>query len=219
MLRLSCVLRVRAVSSRPYWKPFDLCKGPTSDEEIAEALDLLIGSGDLLELRHESSGSPRLLYLARPYYIERVPGTYLLMGVRPYGARLIEDDLAEVIDYEGHARILILDSEKANDKLSQLGLQAVLKDRWVASPAVADAADFVGEYKMRIDVAREVGELDGLAIIDPASPARYYRGRWRSPVSPDTGDFVARHPQAYGADLWCLVRFAEGKPRGSSSFR
>ena len=62
-------------------------------DELVDLLDQLMASGDLLELRHEGGQSTRLLYLAPPTYIERVPGTHLLMGVRPFGAPLIGDQL------------------------------------------------------------------------------------------------------------------------------
>jgi hypothetical protein len=62
-------------------------------------------------------------------------------------------------------------------------------------------------------VAAEAGRLDGLSLLDPTSKVRYYKGRWRSPNATDRGIFVARRPQAYGADLWCLVRIDAGAPQ------
>ena len=44
----------------------------------------------------------------------------------------------------------------------------------------------------------------------PPTPVRYYRRRWREPGPTDSGDFVARRPQAYGADLWSAVRLENG---------
>ena len=181
-------------------------------DDLVDLLDQIVASGDLLELRHESGRSTRLLYLAPPSYIERVPGTYLLMGVRPFGAPLIGDELAEAIEYEGHTRILTIDPAGAESELRSRGLQRVPKDRWVASPSVETPADVIERHRARLDVAAEAGQLDGLVLLDPASKVRYYRGRWRSPDPADTGDFVARRPQAYGADLWCLVRFQAGEP-------
>ncbi len=181
-------------------------------EEVVELLDQLVASGDLLELRHESGRSTRLLYLGPPSFIERVPGTYLLMGVRPFGAPLISDELAGVIEYEGHTRILTLDPADAETELRSRGLQQVPKKRWVASPSVETPTDLIEGQRARLDVAAEAGELNGLLLLDPAAKVRYYRGRWRTPAATDTGDFVARRPQAYGADLWCLVRFEAGVP-------
>ncbi len=192
-------------------RPISTCE--LSRDDVVDTLELLVASGDLLELRRESGRSTRLLYLAPPSYIELVPGTYLLMGIRPFDAPLLEDDLALDIDYENHTRILRLDSSTATSRLGALGLQCVMRNRWVASPAPELPKELIGRYRARLDVAGEAGQLDGLSILDPLSSVRYYRGRWRVQVPSDTGDFVARRPQAYGADLWCVLRLQEGFPQ------
>ena len=179
-------------------------------DDLVDLLDQLVASGDLLELRHESGRSTRMLYLAPPSFIERVPGTYLLMGVRPFGAPLTGGDLAGAIEYEAHTRILTIDPAEVESELRSQGVQRVPKNRWVSSPGVEAPADFIERHRARLDAAAEAGELDGLQLLDPASKVRYYRGRWRAPAATDTGDFVARRPQAYGADLWCLVRLEAG---------
>ena len=181
-------------------------------DEVVELHDLLVSSGDLLELRHESGRSTRLLFLAPPSFIERVPGTYLLMGVRPFGAPLISDELAGAIEYEGHTRLLTLEPADYEKELRARGLQQVPKKRWIASPSVEAPADLIKQHRSRLNVAADAGELEGLQLLDPATKVRYYRGRWRTPAATDTGDFLARRPQAYGADLWCLVRCEAGVP-------
>lgn len=181
-------------------------------DEVVELLDQLVASGDLLELRHESGRPTRLLYLAPPSFIERAPGTYLLIGVRPFGAPFIGDELAGAIEYEGHTRIITLDPTHAETELRSRGLQQIPKKRWVASPGVEAPLDLIERHRARLNVAAEAGELGGLQLLDPAAKVRYYRGRWRTPTTTDIGDFVARRPQAYGADLWCLVRFEAGVP-------
>lgn len=181
-----------------------------SRDDVSEVLDLLIASGDLLELRHDSGRSTRLLYLAPPSYIERVAGEYLLMGIRPFGAPLVAGDLADHVQFEGHTRILTLQAEDTDTQLRMLGLRRVPRDRWVASPAQEAPAEVIERFRARLDVAGLAGQLDGLKLLDPATSVRYYSGRWRTPAPTDTGDFIARRPQAYGADLWCLVRFDAG---------
>ena len=182
-------------------------------DDLVDLLDQLVASGDLLELRHAHGRSTRLLYLAPPSYIERIPGTYLLIGVRPFGAPLIGDELDEAIEYEGHTRILTLDPAEADTDLRARGLQRIPMGRWVSSPSVKTPAEFIERHRARLEAAPEAGQLEGLVLLDPTSKVRYYRGRWRSPHPADTGDFVARRPQAYGADLWCLVRFQAGEPQ------
>lgn len=182
-------------------------------DDLVDLLDQLVAAGDLLELRSESGLSRRLLYLAPPSYIERLPGEYLLMGVRPFGAPLIEGDLAPAVEYEGHTRILRVDPAEAEGILRALGLQRTQKDRWVSSPKKERPEDLIERYRARMDLAAEAGKVDGLIVLDPTSKVRYYKGRWRPPNPTDTGDFVARRPQAYGSDLWCLIRFQAGVPQ------
>src|SRR5437764_983213 len=50
-------------------------------------------------------------------------------------------------------------------------------------------------------------EVPGLSILDPDQPVRYYRGRWTEPKN-QSGRYVGRRKQAYGADLWCYVEMA-----------
>lgn len=187
--------------------------GQLKRDELMDVIDQLVASGDLLELRRESGPSMRLLYLAPPSYIERVPGSYFLMGVRPFGVPLIEDELSEAIEYEGHIRILTIDPVGADGELCSRGLRPVTKAHWVARPGAEGPAEFIERHRTRLDVAPQAGQLEGLMLLDPTSKVRYYHGRWRTPEPSDTGDIVARRPQAYGADLWCLIRFQAGAPQ------
>jgi hypothetical protein len=192
--------------------PVDGDPGITRDA-IWDLLDSLIAVGDLLELRDEVDGqSVRLLYLGPPSYIEREPGVYLLAGIRPYGAALVDPELSQSIERDGESRIARLDPAGADDRLASAGLDRIERERWVSSPGSEPAEGFVKRLAGQLDVARPSGDIEGLQIIDPAAPVRYYRGRWRSPTSGDTGDFVARRPQEYGADLWCVVRMEGGAP-------
>jgi hypothetical protein len=187
-----------------------LTAGGITREDVADVLEQLIASGDLLELRRELGRSTRMLYLAPPSYIERQPGSFLIMGVRPFGLSIIQSDLAGTIECEGHTRLISLGPVDGPTQLQQLGLNGLKKNHWVSSPAVESPGELIDRYRVRLDVAREAGQIDGLVILDPTSSIRYYRGRWRTPTATDSGDFVARRPQAYGADLWYLVRLQAG---------
>ncbi len=193
-------------------------EGAVIRDEIADLLDLLIAGGDLLELRQDEGRSVRLLYLGPPSYIERQPGTYLLLGVRPFGAALTDADLSAEMEPEGHTRTIRLDAATADWRLASVGLQRIERERWIAGPRPEDAAHLVGRIRKHLDVAGSSGDIEGLQVIDPATPVRYYRGRWRPPRPDDNGDFVARRPQAYGADLWCMVRMVDGSSTKMTEF-
>lgn len=182
-----------------------------SRDVVAGLLDLLIASGDLLELRQELEGRMvRLVYLGPPSYVERAPGAYLLLGVRPYGAWLLNSKLSAKTTREGHTRVIELEPDKAHETFRTAGLQRLDQQSWVGRPRIESAASLVQRTSDRLTVAGGGGEIEGLQILDPTTPVRYYRGRWREPVPTDSGDFVARRPQAYGADLWSAVRLEQG---------
>ena len=188
-------------------------EGSVNRDRLVEILDLLIGGGDLLELRHEAEHQTRLLYLGPPSFIERDPGTYLLVGVRPYGVPLVDAELADQIEREGHTRTLHPEGEDVVEQLARSGLQQINPERWVASPRKESAAELLQRVGARLNAAGPSGDIEDLVVLDPATPTRYYKGRWREPMLGDSGDFVARRPQAYGADLWCAVRLDDGSPQ------
>ena len=192
--------------------------GEVSREDLVELLDLMVAGGDLLELRREEDRSVRLLYLGPPSYIEREPGTYLISGVRPFGASLVDFELAPLVEREGHTRTIRIDAASAVERLADAGLRPIERERWVAAPALEQADSLLLRIKDRLDAASSSGDVEGLQIVDPSTKVRYYRGRWRPPAVGDMGDFVARRPQAYGADLWCAVRLVDGVPTKLAEF-
>ena len=96
--------------------------------------------GDLLELRHELDGrSVRLIYLGPPSYIEREPGYFLILGVRPFGAPLLDEGLIGALEHEKYTRSIRLESSTADEMLQggrpstnrsqNLGNQSTSRDR------------------------------------------------------------------------------------------
>jgi hypothetical protein len=183
-----------------------------SREDLAVLLDLLVSAGDLLELRQCGDTPGRLLYLAPPSYIERRPGQYLLLGIRPFGAPLISSDLSGAIQYEGHTRTIELSPDRAAAQLPELGLHMIRPKQWVRRPPQMSPGGLIRQMRDRLSAAGPAGVVEGLTVIAPEEKATYYRGRWRSLKPADSGLFVGRRPQAYGADLWCIVLIADGAP-------
>lgn len=184
-----------------------------SRDDLMDQLDLLISGGDLLELRQVESRTTRLIFLGPPSYVEKEPGQYLIFGVRPFGASLVGPALRDEVLYEGQTRTIQLDPQAAAAQLAALGLHQISRERWVGQPALTEASNLVQRLAQRVANAGRAGEVEGLKVLDPITPVRFYRGRWRALNGMDNGDFVARRPQAYGADLWCLVRVIDGLPQ------
>lgn len=60
-------------------------------------------------------------------------------------------------------------------------------------------------------MAQPSRDIPGLLLLDPDRSVRFYSGRWIEPRF-QSGRFVARRSQAYGADLWCYVQLRDGYP-------
>jgi hypothetical protein len=179
-------------------------------EQIAELIESLLAYGDLLELPDED-GLQRRLFLGPPAYVpRRGSNSCLLLGVRPEGAPLVSDEVAGDIDYNGHARVLRLaEDESLSELLEEEGLTNLAAEQWLQSPRAATPQELVAFYTDRLQARGLTGDVE-LRIIDPGTSVTYYRGRWRTPQGSDSGYFVARRPQAFGADLWCFAALAGG---------
>lgn len=192
------------------------CLPGYSDETrpVVEAtLNAVVLYGDLLELPVGDDGDrQRQLFLGPPAFVQRQSGAVLLMGVRPDGAPLLSSSLNAFIEHDGHVRILP-DIGVTTDALLDEGLTQVELDQWLRCPVRQPASDLLADYQARVMAVGDAGPLDGVRVLDPARSPTYYRGRWRGLTPADTGMFVARRPQGYGADLWCFFEVKDGEVR------
>lgn len=188
--------------------------GYTDDlrSDLESALDALVAVGDVLELAARDDVRQRQLFLGPPAFVRRDSGMCLLLGIRADGAPLVSDDLAMRVDCEEHLRRLRSDDSLA-ERLVQEGLVELKADQWLKSPRSEEASEHLATYQERLAAVGESGPLDGVRLIDPASRPTYYTGRWREPKRADGGLFVARRPQGYGAELWCVVEVVAGDVR------
>jgi hypothetical protein len=182
-----------------------------SREQVSGVLDLLIAGGDLVELRTGEFRASRLVYLGPPIYVEKEVGRYLVAGIRPYGAPLLDADISDVA-CEGHTRTVDLDPSIAAEEMQTFGLTNVPQEMWVGCPSTEVVGSLLERIRVRLGAAAPAGGLTQLQILDKETRVTYYKGRWRDLRATDNGDFVARRPQEFGADLWCAVRVVDGIP-------
>jgi hypothetical protein len=186
---------------------------------LEATLDALVLYGDLLELPLEDeSGSRRHLFLGPPSFIHRQSGVVLLIGVRPDGAPLLSGSLSEDIEYEAHVRRLQLGPELGLEALIDDGLMEIRAEQWLRCPPMSAASELVADYAARLSATGDSGALEHVRVLDPVTPSTYYRGRWRELKPADVGTFVARRPQAFGADLWSFVEVDGGEVRRGIDF-
>lgn len=184
-------------------------------ELVEETLEAMVAHGDMLE-QPETQGDVQsarvLLYAAPASFVVRKSGVVILLGVTADQLSPLPSELEQRIQYFGHVRRIIPSTgEDLRSEMQQLGLLELTHDAWLKSPKPGSAAQFVAASDRILDSVVPSRDIPGLLLLDPTKPVRYYRGRWAEPMS-QTGRFVARRQQVYGADLWCYVQVANGQP-------
>jgi hypothetical protein len=183
---------------------------------VEDTLDAVIAHGDILEYNdvEESPwrGTSALLYAAPAAFVARKSGAVILLGVASDQLSALPDDLEARIEYVNHLRRLSpFPGENLPDNLVQLGLIELSYTDWLRMPPVETAELYLLRLNRLLDAAQPSHDVPGLLLLDPERSVRYYRGRWVEPRS-QSGRFVARRSQAYGAQLWCYVQLHNGNP-------
>jgi hypothetical protein len=193
---------------------FSSLQGLSDDAEklrnvVSETLELLIIHGDLLEL-HDADGRA-LIYTAPPSFVRRRSGAIMLLGVAPDNMSSLPDEIECHIQFINHVRILGEDiGIDIGDRLSELGLIELPDSIWLKLPKKETSAEYLARMDNILAEALPAGDVSGLVLLDSKLPVRYYPGRWVESTN-QTGRFVGRRSQAYGANLWCYVEISQGR--------
>lgn len=185
--------------------------------ELVEAtLEAMTSHGDMLEQPDVQEGAPAtrvLLYAAPASFVVRQSGLVVLLGVAADQLSPLPSELERRIQYLGHVRRLSPSSgsEDLRRELRLLGLLELTFDAWLKGPKPGGASQVVTATDRLLDGVAPSRDIPGLLLLDATKPVRYYRGRWSEPKT-QTGRFVGRRQQAYGADLWCYVQITNGRP-------
>jgi hypothetical protein len=185
-------------------------------ESVEAVLDAMVAHGDLLEERDLAGDADQrnrvLLYAAPPSFVVRDSGVAILLGIAPDQRSPLPEELEARIEYVSYVRRLPPDAASdIRSELIQLGLLELSIKAWLSAPPSEEPGRYIARLDELLDCATPSGEVPGLMLVDPARPVRYYRGRWVEPRG-QTGRFMGRRTQAYGADLWCYVYVRNGQP-------
>jgi hypothetical protein len=192
---------------------------PTDDalkESIEDTLEALVAYGDLLEERdieqEPHSEAASMLYAAPPAFVRRESGATLLLGLVSSQSAALPSELEARVEYLNHVRRLQPQpGQDLRAELTQYGFLERSEDKWLKLPARCSPAQLVATLDAELDAVSPSRDVPGLSLLDPVRPVRYYRGRWVN-VKSQTGRYVARRSQAYGADRWCYVEIESGQP-------
>ena len=144
--------------------------------------------------------------------MRRESGVLILLGIIPDGVSPLPENIEQYVEHKNHVRLLapVAEGEFA-EQLLELGYIELSLNSWTKAPEHETAQQHLSKFHALLEGAPPSGEISGLLLLDPERSVRYYRGRWVEATN-QTGRFVARRKQAYGADLWCYVEVERGNP-------
>ena len=188
----------------------------TLSERVDAAIEGLIVGGDLLELNdvvtEDTTAKGTWVYAAPPSFVLRPNGGVFLFGIVPDQDAFLPSSVADHITYNGYTRTI---SEQPDldiaHELQEQGLQQLSENAWLKSPKIEPAETMLGRFERLLADQPPSGSMSDLSILDPERSISYYRGRWTAPTD-QTGVFVARRPQEFGAAIWCVARLEDGVP-------
>lgn len=184
---------------------------------IDDMIEWITVGGDLLELDNvvtEDADVRQTWVFAAPpgFVIRRDDGTAFLFGVVQDQDAFLPRFLGDRVSHDRFMRyIKPRRDENLADALEGQGLQQCSVDAWLKCPRAETSAKMLSRVERCLDRRQTAAAVANLEILDSARPVSYYRGRWVSPKN-QSGMFVARRPQEFGAPLWCIVRLDVGKP-------
>jgi hypothetical protein len=185
-----------------------------AEERVAQAAEELVVGGDLLELNQVTTDDPNAksswVFAAPPSFIVTPGRTIFLIGIVPDQSTPLPASLNTRIVYEGFRRLLIPQpGENLSPVLKELGLRELSISAWLAAPKVQSPQELHDTMFQRLKDQPPSGTITELSILDSECPVDYYRGRWLAPTN-QSGDYVARRPQSYGAPLWGFANLVNG---------
>ena len=184
--------------------------GSALDSMIEGVLESLFVYRDLLEMRNPGDdvwvSANVTIRPAAPSFVKREDGSIVILGTAGDVITPIPEDLPATFVHRGALRLLVPTSaEPIAPKLQEFGLVQLNEKVWLRLPKVEPAGNHIDGWRRRVQAVLPGSRPEGLLICKPARPGTIYRDRWKSPEVGDTGLFVARRYQRFGADLWCLI--------------
>lgn len=185
-------------------------------QRIDDTIEALTVGGDLLELddvvTEDSDVRQTWVFAAPPAFVIRPNGAAFIFGVIPDQDTFLPSSLSTRVLQDGFTRsIEPLKGEDLAGELHEQGLQELSEQAWLRSPKDESPDDMLRRVERFLAHQTPSTNIVDLKILDPVQPVTYYPGRWVTPTN-QTGMFVARRPQEFGAPMWCLVRLEDGAP-------
>ena len=185
-------------------------------QRIDDTIEALTVCGDLLELddvvTEDLDICQTWMFAAPPGFVIRPNGTAFIFGVISDQDAFLPSSLSARVLYDRFTRsIQPQEGKDLANELREWGLQEFSESVWLKSPKIERPSDFLMRATRCLERQTPITAIDNLNILDSARPVTYYRGRWIVPTN-QSGMFIARRPQEFGAPMWCLVQLEGGAP-------
>jgi hypothetical protein len=170
----------------------------------------MVDYGDLLELEDQTGAGSRLrqLFVAPSSFVKRQDRLFLV-GVADETVEGLPQAIRAAVHRRDVTRYLDTTAGDVMQDLAVAGYTELPVSVWTQAPRVHPAHHVVEQYRSKLRRMPYAAGIDGLIILADDRAVDYYKGRWVSPKR-QSGEYVARRPQTYGAPLWCFVRLSEG---------
>lgn len=188
--------------------------------EIKEILNDLLTSGDILELSRVvvagAEGKPTWLFCAPPSFVERTDGHVYIFGIAPDGATFLPGELTDQLQYRATTRFFeSADMRSLVATLRSIGLREVSEEAWLSTVRSGSPKEYLDRVKAALARQGVEGDLGEISILRHCKEALgAYSARW-SRSSSESGYYIVRTEQAYGAPNWYFAELANGTVRSS----
>lgn len=185
------------------------------DEKIERGVEAALIAGDLLELSQVTTvldnARGTWVFIAPPSFVRLPSGSILIIGVTLDQNEFLPQALASRVQYTSTSRRMVCDDpEGLASELKELGLHELSANAWLGLPKQISADTLLENTDSRLKAQSPSGTLREVVLLEPTRPAKFYAGRWTVPKS-QSGTFVARYPQEFGAPLWGYAQFENGQ--------
>lgn len=184
---------------------------PDFKEKIRAVLDSLCAVGDIVELATPEATNPNAppqhLWSAPPSFVSTPGGRIYLLGSKGDAITFIPDNLVESVQYSRRIRFIATNDQELESVLVDYGLFSMTAREWVRRPSACKPDEFLLASLTKLN--RQPDTIEDLSVL--SGSGRFYRSRWR-PLAPEhDGVYIAKRPQRFGADRWCLVQATNGR--------
>lgn len=186
------------------------------DDLVESTLEALIVYGDILEVRvntHDDwAVSKFVLRPAAPSFVQRRDGAIVILGVAGDVITPLTEELTARLLYRESLRVLMpIQGETLAFSLRDLGLIELDENSWLRIPSRETDKSHSEAWIKRLESEPVSSDIEGILVCDAGRSPSFYPDRWVQPRANHTGAYVARRPQRYGPNVWCLAELQAGK--------